>query len=149
MRDPLPRVFKIHHGASRTKSEFKFDSDPATLVKRFTKTGKIDVFAQTEKLALHGDFSEIPDFFTALLQCQKVEEQYLDLDIDVRRATHNSPRELFDMLADPEKIDDCIALGLRPPDTKEPLEIPTTPEEKPTEEKPKESPIQGGESPSE
>lgn len=128
-----------------TKQEFQFDADPNTLMKAFSKTGKKELLIQTEKIALHGDFSEVPDFFSALLQVQEVTEEYDQLPIEIRRATHHSPNELFELMSDPKRIDLAIELGLRPPKTTKPLEIPTAPSLKTEPGSSPDSPIQGGE----
>ncbi len=134
----------------RTKQDFKHDADPNTLMRAFSKTGKKELFEQTDRIAQYGDFSNTPDFFSALLQVQEVKEDYENLPIQVRRATHNSPNELFEMLSDPSKLDQCIELGLIEDTQTEALSIPTAPPQPapdlppPGEPKPDGS-VQGGE----
>ncbi len=139
-----PRYIAPQQTDGKTKQEFQFDADPNTLMKQYSKTGKKDLFEQTQKIALAGDFSQIPDFFTALLQVQEVREDYENLPIAIKRATHNSPNELFELMSDPDRRDQCVELGLFE-DTAEQQTIPTAPPE--PEEKPPEpeSPVQGGE----
>ena len=131
---------------SRVKQSFKYDADPNRLMKAYNKSGKKDLFEQTNRIAMHGDFSNIPDFFNALLQVQEVKAEFDELPIEVRRATHNSPLELFEMLSDPDKVEQCIELGLREKDAEGPLDIPTPEKTEPVPETAQsESPVQGGE----
>lgn len=111
----------------RTKQSFQFEGDPNTLMKQFSKSGDKDIFKVTQAIARHGDFSEIPDFFSALLQVQAVQEEFESLPSKIRNAVNNSPEELFELLTDPARIDEAIELKLIPPNSKEALDIPLTP----------------------
>ncbi len=132
----------------RTKSSFQFDADPNRIMKQFNKTGDLDLLNQTKKIALHGDFSQIPDFFTALLQVQKVEEDFMELPSKIRNHVDNDASKLMELLADPARVQEAIDLGLVADLEVEaipiPLPTPAAAEPTPTPEEGPETPIQGG-----
>jgi len=136
----LERVQMPGASDGRTKQSFQFDGDPNTLMKRFSKSGDRDIFNTTKQIARYGDFSEIPDFFTANLQVQEMEEEFLSFPSHVRNHVNNSVEELLELLVDPSRVDEAIELGLVAESTTKPMEIPLRDQEK-------ESPVQGGEDP--
>lgn len=97
---------------SRTKQSFQFEGDPNTLMKAFGKTGNPDLFKSTTALAQYGDFSEIPDFATALIQVQEVRDEFMRLPSEIRNHVNNSPAEFMELLADPSRHQEMVDLGL-------------------------------------
>lgn len=124
-KDNRPRrVQSTANIGGRTKQAFAKDADPNTLMRRFTKTGDTEIFKKTNAVAMHGDFSKVPDFFTALLQVQAVEEDFAGLPSQVRNHCDNSASSFIEMISDPTRIDECIELGVFPPDQEESLSVP-------------------------
>jgi len=134
-----PRVSVDLSKGGRTKQSFRLDSDPNKLMKQYSKSGDQDIFKVTKDIARHGDFSEIPDFFSALLQVQEVQEEFMELPSRIRNHVNNSAEELLELLADPSRLEEAIELGLREASSDEALNIPQPPEP--------ESRVQGGEDP--
>lgn len=122
------RVQSIANIGGRTKQAFTFDADPNTLMRQFTRTGDADILKRTNAIALHGDFSAVPDFFTACLQVQQLEEEFSELPSKIRNHCDNDASKLIDLLADPQRLDECIELGLIEKDTEIPKEIPLPPQ---------------------
>lgn len=121
------RVQSVANIGGRTKQSFKDDADPSQLVKRFTKTGDLDIFKQTNAVAMHGDFSAVPDFFTALLQVQEVQEEFMRYPVEMRASVNHDPAELIELLADPTRLDEAKTKGFVHEDEIEALEIPIPP----------------------
>ncbi len=96
----------------RTKQSFTFDADPNTLMRQFTKTGDTDILKRTTAIAMQGDFSAVPDFFTALLQVQQVQEDFLALPSKARNHFDNDASLMIDALADPSRAQELVDLGL-------------------------------------
>lgn len=96
----------------RTKQSFKHDADPNRLMKQFTKTGDLDLLKQSKAIAMYGDFSQVPDFFTACLQVQECEEAFLELPSAIRNRMENSPSKFLDFLSDEANLSEAIELGL-------------------------------------
>lgn len=118
------RVQSTANIGGRTKQSFQFDADPNTLMKQFTKTGDENILKRTSAIAMHGDFSEIPDFFTALLQVQEVEEEFAALPSNIRNHCDNDASKFIALIADPARVDECIELGLVEDSTTRPKEVP-------------------------
>lgn len=125
---PTRRTQSVANIGGRTKQSFKDDANPARLVRQFTKTGDIDVFNQTAQVAMHGDFSAVPDFFTALLQVQEVQEEFMRYPSKMRASVNNDPAQLLELLADPDRVEEAKTLGFIHEDVIEPLPIPLPPD---------------------
>ncbi len=130
----------------RTKQSFQFDADPNTLMRQFVKTGKKEILEQTQSVAQYGDFSEIPDFFTALIQVQQCTEEFNELPVNIRVHVNNSPAEFLDLVSDPDRHAECVDLGLFEPDDRT-MSIPQPPEQNPPAEGDSTPPNTEGESP--
>lgn len=124
---PYKRVQSTEEAPSKTKQSFQFDADPNRLMQQYHKTGNLDLFKQTNAIAQHGDFSTVPDFFTALLQVQEVKEEFMGFPSALRSHFDNDPVQMLEMLADPDRVEESIELGLRPPEETEPIDIPQPP----------------------
>lgn len=128
------RVRQVANVGGRTKQEFKDDADPNRLMKQFNRTGDFSILQQSKNIALHGDFSLVPDFFSALLQVQAVTEEFMQYPSEIRSHVDNDPAQLLELLADPNRVDEAIKLGLREPTETDPLEIPLPEKPAPSEE---------------
>lgn len=127
MNTPSNGTVSIANVGGRTKQSFQFVGDPSSLMRQFTKTGDQNLLIRTNNVAMHGDFSAVPDFFTALLQVQQLEEEFLGYPSEIRNHVDNDASKLIELLADPERVDEAIALGLVQPGETEPIDIPTPP----------------------
>lgn len=136
-----PRVQSTANVGGRTKQSFQFDADPNTLMRQFTKTGDVEILKRSTAVAMHGDFSAVPDFFTALLQVQQVQEDFAALPSGTRSHFDNDPSKLIDAYADPSRLDELAELGLVDP--VDPISAPppsVRPETTPVEPQPEELP---------
>ncbi len=125
----------------RTKSAFQFDADPNKLMQQFTKSGNLELLQQTKKIALHGDFSAVPDFFTALLQVQQAEEEFMAMPSRIRNHVDNQVSEFIELISDPDRNQECLDLGLFSQDQPT-FDIPT-PQPAPAVPAPAEPPTEG------
>ena len=94
---------------SRTKQSFAEESDINTIVRRFNLTGQLpeNVFVPQ-----YGDFSEVTDYHTAMLQVRSADVAFMALPAHVRARFHNNAAELVDFVSDVKNRDEAIKLGL-------------------------------------
>lgn len=64
---------------------------------------------------MYGDFTNLPDFRTALLMVNKAQDMFMALDARVRDRFANDPARLLDFLADDANRAEAQALGLLKP----------------------------------
>lgn len=62
--------------------------------------------------AKYGDFSNVPDFQTALNLVQEAQEAFSQLTTDVKKRFNQNPQELMDFLQDPKNDEEARKLGL-------------------------------------
>jgi len=94
---------------SRTKQSFAEESDINTIVRRFNLTGQLP---QDVRVPQYGDFSDVTDYFSAMLQVRAADEAFMQLPAHVRARFHNEPGELVAFVSDPENHAEAIKLGL-------------------------------------
>jgi len=61
---------------------------------------------------MYGDFTDLPDFRSALLMVNKANAMFMALDARVRERFANDPARLLDFLADDKNRDEAVKLGL-------------------------------------
>lgn len=96
-----------------TQQQFKELCDINQIVKAHTQgntTHMVNTFSPS-----YGDFSEVPDFQTALMQVQEAQEAFMALDAGIRKEFDNSPQKLISFLEDPRNERRARELGLLNP----------------------------------
>lgn len=109
-----------------TDPSHREDCDINTILDRATKTG---VMPGTNKQALYGDFSDVPDYMAAQEIVLQADAQFAALDAKARKRFDNSPTKMLEFMADPDNLDEAIKLGLatrraQTPPPEAPLEPP-------------------------
>ena len=94
---------------SRTKQSFKDECDINTIVRRFGLTGQLP---SDIRMPLNGDFTNVPDFRTAMDMIVAARESFEAMPADVRSRFHNDAAEFVDFCSDPKNRDEAIKLGL-------------------------------------
>lgn len=61
---------------------------------------------------MYGDFTGAVDYHTALTRLREAEIQFNNLPAHVRRACDNDPGKFLDLVYDPDRRDELVALGL-------------------------------------
>ncbi len=91
----------------------KEESDINTIVRRFGLTGELP-----SDLAMprSGDFTNVPDFHTAMNLIRATQEEFLRVPAEVRARFNNDPQRLMEFIDDDSNYDEARKLGLlRPP----------------------------------
>lgn len=82
----------------------------------------------SSKPPMYGDFTNLPDYRTALVMVTKARDMFMSLDARVRERFLNDPAKLLDFLADPKNREEGVKLGLiKPPPVAEPPLKPDVP----------------------
>lgn len=100
---------------SLTQQQFKDECDVVKQIKRLAR--HLDYTGETlseysQKGAMYGDFSEIPDFLTYNKQVCDAKQRFDLLPNSIRERFNNSPERLFEFLLDENNRDEAVKLGL-------------------------------------
>lgn len=85
------------------------ESNINTIVRRFGLTGELPsdlAIPQT------GDFTNIPDFHTAMNMVRQAQEEFLRVPAEIRARFSNDPQLLMDFVSDANNFDEAKRLGL-------------------------------------
>lgn len=74
-----------------------------------------DVSGYIRQGGVFGDFTNVPDLRTALLQVQQANALFMSLDAVVRKRFDNDPAKLLDFIADDKNREEAGRLGLLKP----------------------------------
>lgn len=134
---PISAKLCFEPGTTRTRQEFAAESDVNRLVARYQETGSFyDPIVSLKAAArkpMFGDFTNVPDYQTALNKVIEAQDLFSRLPSKTRDRFENDPQKLLAFLQDAANRDEAISLGLIP----KPVEAPSrSAEEKPSEEKP-------------
>lgn len=113
LKRPL-RVDKTFTEPSLTQQSFKKECDINEIMRRFKASGDP---AYLQKLGgytegLYGDFSDVPDYRTALEQVKRAGDVFGALPAKVRARFSNDPAEFLDFCQNPANADELVNLGL-------------------------------------
>lgn len=85
-------------------------SDINLIVERFVRTGVLESVNRTQ--GQYGDFSEVTDYHSALLQVQQAQESFMTLPAQVRAEFANDPGKFLDFVSDEANMDKMAEMGL-------------------------------------
>lgn len=107
-------------GASLTRQAERESVDINNIVRSYAATGVPPVLNPLPPV--YGDFSNVPDFRTAIHQVRNAVAAFNQLPPEVRAAAGNDPARLLEMLQDPDSRKRLELLGLptRDADIKDP-----------------------------
>ena len=94
---------------SLTQQHFTEDADINVLAKRF---GLTEIPLTALDPALFRDTTNDPELRDVLDIQRDAKERFLALPAKLRKRFHNSPRELWDFVNDPENAEEAVRLGL-------------------------------------
>lgn len=103
------RVQIFFNEPSLTVQEFKDETDINKIVARARLTGELP---QNNRKPQYGDFTEVPDYQTALNIIQEAEESFMSLPSKIRQRFGNDPGQLIDFMSNPQNEAEARALGL-------------------------------------
>lgn len=84
------------------------ESNINTIVRRFGITGQMP-----EQVAMPrtGDFTNIPDFHTAMNMVRQAEEEFLRVPAEIRARFANDPQQFMQFFEDESNRDEAVKLG--------------------------------------
>lgn len=94
---------------SRTQQHFAEEVDINTIVRRFGLTGELP---KNVPLVMHGDFTNVVDFRSAMDLVVSAREAFMEQPAAVRARFHNDPQEFLDFTSRSENLDEAIKLGM-------------------------------------
>lgn len=94
---------------SRTQQHFAEEVDINTIVRRFGLTGELPT---NSPMLLHGDFTNVMDFRSAMDLVVAAREAFMEQPAEVRARFRNDPQEFLDFTSEPKNLDEAIKLGL-------------------------------------
>lgn len=100
---------------SLTQQQFAKEVDINEIVRRFGITGQMpDVVVMPHS----GDFSDVPDFHTAMNLIRQAEEGFMQVPAEIRARFNNDPGQFMAFFEDEKNRDEAIKLGLviKPPE---------------------------------
>lgn len=100
---------------SMTQQQFAEEVDINTIVRRFGLTGELP---NGINMPQSGDFTDAPDFQTALNLVRQAEEAFLDIPAETRARFNNDPARVIAFMEDATNKEEAIKLGFieRPPE---------------------------------
>lgn len=105
-----PRNGVKFEGESKTKRAFKEETDINRIMARYEKTGMLPDMIRSDPQ--YGDFSNAPDYQTALNIAKKAEEQFGALSAKVRGRFNNDPAQMLAFCNNPANAEEMVNLGL-------------------------------------
>lgn len=93
---------------SRTQQQFAEEVDINTIVRRFGLTGELP---NGIAMPLSGDFSDAPDFQTAMNLIKQAEAAFLEIPGEVRARFSHDPAKVIEFMEDAKNRDEAIRLG--------------------------------------
>jgi phage internal scaffolding protein len=97
----------INNGESKTQQHFKNEVNINQIMKRY-QNGQIPEFHS----AKYGDFSNVPDYQSALNLVIEANEKFLEMPSSIRNKFNNNPALLINFLNNPENEEEARKLGL-------------------------------------
>lgn len=102
------------------------ESNINTIVRRFGLTGELP---SDVKMPQTGDFTNIPDFHTAMNMVRKTQEEFLRVPADVRARFGNDPQAFMKFVEDDANREEARRMGLlKSVDPVEPMLVRVIPE---------------------
>lgn len=97
---------------SMVQQSLQDDTDINNIMAKYRKTG---VFQHVTPLAAeYGDFSNVPDYKTAMEQIMLSNELFMELPAKVRDRFGNDPAQFITFATDEKNLDELRSLGLAP-----------------------------------
>lgn len=113
-KHPASPSIKFEPGTSRTRQEFAAEADINTLVDRYQDTGSfydpLLLAKASARKPVFGDFTNVPDYQTALNQVIDAQQRFASLPAKIRDRFHNSPQELLEFVSSAKNRDEAISL---------------------------------------
>lgn len=106
---------------TRTKQEFRDETDINTLLRRFSVTGELPTGV---RMPTYGDFDIVMDFQSAANAIAQANEAFEQMPAEVRRRFDNDPERFVAFCSDRDNLAEARKLGLVPPEELPPKPAP-------------------------
>ena len=93
---------------SRAIQSAKDECDINTIVRRFGLTGELP---NDLKMPQSGDFTDVPDFHTAMNLVRSAQEEFLRVPAEIRARFANDPQRLMAFIEDDSNLEEARKLG--------------------------------------
>lgn len=103
---------------SMTRQEFADECDINVIMAQYDRTGVISHVNQREPV--YFDFTEVPDFRSAMDMMIEADKAFMSLPANVRRDFDNDAKQFVDFASDSANLDKMREWGLAPPKPPEP-----------------------------
>lgn len=104
-RYPAPIV-----GESMARQDFAEECDINVLMSKYQKTGLLPSLNRGSPM--YGDYSDVPDYMTALNTVRDANEAFAALPATVRRRFENDPAQFVAFATDSANADELVKMGL-------------------------------------
>lgn len=102
-------------GESMTEQSHELETNINRIMAKYQATGILNHV--NKKQPIFGDFSEVPDYSTALDLVMRAQESFMQLPSKTRARFANDPAQFLDFVGNPENADALIEMGLAIPKT--------------------------------
>lgn len=99
---------------SLTKQAMRDQVDVNNIVRRYTEVGAVPQMRQD---ARYGDFSHGEDYHSIMNRVTAAQSDFMELPAAVRQHFQNDVGQLLDAMADPDRDEELVELGLRSRET--------------------------------
>jgi len=103
---------------SQVQQHLAAETDINNIMAKYVRTGQFHHVSA--KAAQYGDFSEVPDYKTAMEHIMAADALFMELPAKVRDRFNNDPAQFVEFTTDPANIDEVRKLGLAPAAPQEP-----------------------------
>lgn len=110
---------KCFEKPSLTQQQFKYDVDINNIIKRFKNVHGIDYLKSVHGFiggGQFGDFSDVPDYRTAIERVRQGEHVFMQLPAQLRNEFGNDAASFLDFCSNPSNLPRLRELGLAKPE---------------------------------
>lgn len=118
----VERVQLVCEDVSLAKQSFAEETEINRIMARYAKSGIVDHVSRYR--GNYGDFSEVTDYHSALLQVMEAREAFESLPAMIRAKFGNDPGSFLEFMQDPSNVEEIIELGLATPRSQETEDTP-------------------------
>lgn len=108
--NPRERTQFETEGPSRTEQAHKDETDINRIMKKYEKTGLLNHVNQYQ--GDYGDFTDAPDYQTALNRVMEANEMFMTLPSAIRKQFGNDPASFVEFVGNPQNAQQLIDMGL-------------------------------------
>jgi len=103
------------------KIEFTKDCYVNRIVDRYMRTGRINM---RNGVGMYADVTKLPlDYLKASEFVKRAENDFMRLNVNVRKRFNHNPQDLIDFLSDNKNRDEAVKLGLVKPSQEPPAQL--------------------------